>query len=84
MELVPIFGILGVFVAAPSIVLGFIFLMRRSKNQVEMMRYRKEALELEVRKEELRVQSLREENRRLDRLISDGVSSLEGPQGGRR
>ena len=83
MDMVSLFAVFGVLVAAPSIVFGFLYLSKRNKNQLEMMRYRKESLELEVRREELRAQVLREESRMLDRQISERIS-IEDAQRGKR
>ncbi|MBL8967150.1 MAG: hypothetical protein JNG85_09075 [Spirochaetaceae bacterium] len=66
------FAIFAIFIAVPTIVFGFIYLSKRSKHEVEKLKYRKEILELEVDKETIRLESLREENRKLDRMISDG------------
>jgi hypothetical protein len=77
MEFIPIFGILGVFVFAPAIVFGFIYFSKKGRNEIEVMRYKKEILELEVRKEELRLYSVGEENRKYDRLLEEKIAAEE-------
>jgi len=71
MELIPIpyFGmIMGLFVA-PAITFGFILLIKKQKNDVEKLRYKKEILELEIRKEEAHIKLIQEENKKYDRII---------------
>jgi len=68
---IAIISVLCVFIAAPGIVFGFLYLSRKRKSEVEMARLKKECLELELRKEELRLQSLVEENKKYDRIIDD-------------
>jgi energy-converting hydrogenase Eha subunit H len=67
---ISLFSVFCVFIAAPAIVFGFIYFSKRSGRQVEMLKYKKEILELEVEKEELRIKALAEENRKYDRLIA--------------
>ena len=64
-----IVAIISIFVVAPSIVFGFILLGKRGRNQVELAKYRLRETELGVERERLRVEALREENRKLDRMI---------------
>lgn len=66
------FPILCVFIGAPSVVFTFVYMLKRNRNDLEALRVKKEMLQLEVEKERLRVQSLAEENRKYDRIISDG------------
>jgi len=71
MEFIPIpyFGmIMGLFVA-PAITFGFILLIRKQKNDVEKLRYKKEILELEIKKEEAHIKLIQEENKKYDRII---------------
>ncbi len=84
MDSIATFSIFSIFIAAPAIVFGFILLAKRGRNQVEMLRYKKEILELELRKEEYRAQSLREENRKLDRIIGDHIGIAEMKAEGRK
>jgi energy-converting hydrogenase Eha subunit H len=69
MDMTAIVSLLTVFGVAPIIVFGFIFLSKRSRNQVEIMRMKRDITELEVRKEEAKARALIEENRKYDRII---------------
>jgi len=73
METVPIIAILSIFIGAPAIVFGFILLARRGRNEVELAQYRLRTAELEVQKEQLRLEGMREENRKLDRIIEHRI-----------
>jgi hypothetical protein len=68
---IAILSILCVFIFCPGIVFGFIYLSKKRKADVELARNKKEILELEVRKEELHLQCLSEENKKYDRIIDD-------------
>jgi len=71
MEFIPIpyFGmIMGLFVA-PAITFGFILLIKKQKSDVEKLRYKKEILELEIKKEEAHIKLIQEENKKYDRII---------------
>ncbi len=77
MEFIPIpyFGmIMGLFVA-PALTFGFIVLMRKVRADVDKLKYKKEILELELRKEELHLKALAEENRKYDRLIESKIDA---------
>jgi hypothetical protein len=71
MEIIPIpyFGMIMFFLVAPAITFGFIGYTKKLRADVEKKRYEKEILELEVRKEEVHLQMLEEENRKYDRMI---------------
>lgn len=69
MDYIPIVAMLSLFIVAPAIVFTFLRLNKRDKNQIEMMRIKKEMLELEIRKEEVKKEALIEENHKYDRII---------------
>lgn len=71
MDVTSIIAILSLFIGAPTIVFGFIYLSRRQKLQLELLRQKKELAKLELRKEETRLKALVEENRKYDRIIED-------------
>jgi len=71
------FAIFSIFIAAPAIVFGFILLSKRSKYRVEELRYKKEILELEVKKDEMHIYTMHEENKKLDRIINRELDKLE-------
>lgn len=63
------FPVFCVFIGAPLIVFGFLFLRRRGRDQLEALRIKKEMLELEVEKEKLHLAAMAEENAKYDRII---------------
>jgi hypothetical protein len=67
--MIPILGIVFSLFVAPSLVFGFILFMRKGKNDLEKVRLQKEMKEIELRKEEVHLRALIEENRKYDRLI---------------
>ena len=71
MNWIAIIGIISSLIVAPTIVLGFVLLTKREKNALELMKYKKEIIELEVEKEKLRIKSLEEENKKYDKLIEN-------------
>ena len=68
-------GLLSVFIGAPTVVFGFILLARREKNRVELERLRIREAELNLERERLRIEVLREENRKLDRMIEHRIEA---------
>lgn len=68
-----IIALISIFVVMPSIVFGFILLSKKEKNRVEILRYQKEIAEIDLRKDELKLKLLQEENLKYDRLIDGGV-----------
>ncbi|MEI6873992.1 MAG: hypothetical protein WCL50_02560 [Spirochaetota bacterium] len=62
------------FVGLPTLAFFFIRTLQRDKSSVERLKYQKEVLELEVKKEEARAKSLAEENRKYDRIIENEES----------
>ena len=75
MEFIPIpyFGMIMGLLVAPGLTFGFIILMRKVKADVEKLKYRKEILELEVRREEIHLKALVEEGRKYDRMIESKI-----------
>lgn len=72
--MIPVLGIVFSLFVAPSLVFGFILFLRKGKHDVEKVRLQKEMKEIEMRKEEIHLRALIEENRKYDRLIESGVS----------
>lgn len=67
-------GVLAIFsslIGLPVIIFGFIYLNIKSKRDIEIMRIKKEILELEVEKEKTKVWLLEVENTKYDRIIDD-------------
>ncbi len=74
MELLPIpyFGMIVSLIIVPTITFGFILLLKKIRADVEKVKYKKEMMELELRKEEVHLQAIIEENKKLSHLIEGG------------
>lgn len=72
MDYAGIIAILSSLIGIPVIVFGFVYLNSKNKRGVEMMRLKKEMLELEVEREKARARLLEAENAKYDRII-DGT-----------
>lgn len=68
--------LMSLFVA-PALTFGFIVAMKKLKADVEKLKYRKEILELEIKKEEMHVRLIEAENRKYDKMIESDMK----PQG---
>ena len=70
-------AILSLFVGLPAVILSFIY--RNSKNkrekEIEKIKYRKEILELEVKKQDSQLKLLEAENKKLDKIIYENEES---------
>ena len=62
---------------APGLTFGFILLLKKIKADVEIIKTKKEILELEIRKEEIHLTTIQEENWKLDKLIEDQALGKE-------
>ncbi len=71
MEFIPIpyFGMIMFFFVAPAITFSFIGYTKKIKADVEKKKYQKEILELEIKKEEIHLKMIEEENRKYDKMI---------------
>lgn len=79
---IPYFGMIMSLFVVPALTFGFIVLIRKQKADVDKLRIKKEIMELELRREELRITSLAEENRKYDRLIGSSIDQeSRGPRG---
>ncbi len=76
MDYAGIIAILSSLIGIPVIVFGFIYLNIKNKRAVEVMRLKKEMLELEIEKEKVRARLLEAENVKYDRII-DGTDRGE-------
>ncbi len=76
-EFLPYFGMLMGCVVAPGIVFIFVYHLRKNKNEVQKFLYQKEILELELKKEELRVKAISEENKQYDSLLTDKINQTK-------
>jgi hypothetical protein len=62
-------AILSIFVILPGIIFSFVYHAKRQKMDVEKLKYQKEILELEIKKENMKIKLLEEENKKLDKII---------------
>ena len=69
MDYAGIIAILSSLIGIPLIVFSFIYLNIKSKRAVEIMRIKKEMLELDVEKERVKARLLEAENLKYDRII---------------
>ncbi len=70
-NLIPIIAILSVFVGAPAIVFGFIYLNLKGKRDIEKLRLQKDIVALDVERERTKLLSMEAEGRAYDRIIED-------------
>ena len=79
MELIPIpyFGMIMSLLVLPGLTFGFIIMIKKIKADVDKLKYRKEILELEVKKEEIKIRLMQEENKKYDKMIESNIDSLE-------
>ncbi|MDR0732198.1 MAG: hypothetical protein LBF63_11055 [Treponema sp.] len=75
MEMEAVVAILSLFVVLPGIVFSFINHNEKRKTEVEKLKYQTEILKLEIERESVKVKLLEEENKKLDKIIYDSVSS---------
>jgi hypothetical protein len=75
--MIPILGIVFSLFVAPCLVFGFILFLKKGKNDVEKARLQKEMKEIEMKREEIHLRALIEENRKYDRLIEGGASEKD-------
>lgn len=67
--LIPIFGIFGVFVAAPTILFSFLHMNKKIKVDLQKLEHQKDILAMEIEKEQLILERMSLENKMLDRKI---------------
>jgi hypothetical protein len=71
MDLTQIIASLFFFLGTPAIICGFIYLIKKSKNGVEIMKLKRDILELEAENNKYKILLLEEENKKYDRLIGE-------------
>ena len=69
MEIIPIVGMLSLFVGLPGVVMFFAYKIKKDKNDVKRLQYKRDLSELELRKQEARIRELEAENSKYDRII---------------
>jgi cell shape-determining protein MreC len=64
-------AIVSLFVGLPAIVFTFIHknIKNKREKEIEILKYQKEILELEIEKENKQIKLLEEENKKLDKII---------------
>ena len=73
--LIPVLGILSSLIVTPGMIFFFIYKLKKNKSDVEKLKYQKEILELEIRKQEIKLQTLKQENQQLDRIIEQSATT---------
>jgi hypothetical protein len=73
-SMIPFVGMFLSLLVAPALVFGFIIAMKKGKNDVEKLRLQKEMKEIDMKKEEIHLRALIEENRKYDRMIESSIS----------
>ncbi|MHB8131606.1 MAG: hypothetical protein ACYDEX_21705 [Mobilitalea sp.] len=74
---IPYFGMLMSLLVAPGLTFGFILFLKKIKADVEIIKTKKEILELEIKKEEIHLNIIQEESKKLDKLIEDHTLGKE-------
>ena len=83
MDSIAYFSVFCVFIGAPAIVFGFLYLMKKQKNDMIKLTYQKEMAELDLEKEKARLLLLAEENRKYDRMIDQSIREVNrNPENG--
>jgi hypothetical protein len=59
------------FIGMPTVVMGFLYIILRNKDKVEIIKYKKELAALELANNELKLRVLETENRHYDRIINE-------------
>lgn len=72
---IPVLGILSSLIVLPGIVFLFIYKMKKAKVDVDTLRYKKEILELELRKQQLQLEVLQQENKHMDRKLEQDIGT---------
>lgn len=74
MEFIPIpyFGMILSLFVLPAMTFGFITINKKIKADVEIVRLKKEMLELEYKKEQAHLNLLAQENIKYDKIIEEG------------
>jgi cell division protein FtsB len=66
-----IVGTISSLIILPGIIFLFVYHSKKQKLEVEKLKYQKEILELEIEKENTKIKSLEEENKKLDKIINE-------------
>ena len=77
---IPYFGMIMFFFVAPALTFSFIAYTKKIKADVEKLRYKKEIIELEIKKEETHLKMIVEENRKYDKLIESNSENKKEDQ----
>ncbi|MDR1470810.1 MAG: hypothetical protein LBT00_16145 [Spirochaetaceae bacterium] len=67
--LVPIAGIIGVFIGFPAILFSFISGLQKRKTEIRKLEYETRKLELEIEKQNNQLKLLDAENKKYDKII---------------
>ncbi|QQO09462.1 hypothetical protein [Breznakiella homolactica] len=69
--LIPIVSVLTLFIGLPGIIFMYKYKSKKNQLDLEKLEHQKDILELEIEKEKLQLKVLEEENRKLDRQITE-------------
>lgn len=69
-----VIGMVLSLLVLPGMTFAFIYALRRSKVEVDKLRLQKEILELELKRDELKVLALTEENRKYDAVLAGRIT----------
>ena len=77
MVLTEVIALISLFFGLPGIIGFFIYKNKKNKLEIEKIKYQKEILELEIEKENIKLKTLEEENKKLDTIINkDDITRL--------
>lgn len=71
MNWVAIISVICFFVIAPSIVFTFFYMSKKTKIEVELLKYKRDMMEIDLEKEKVHLKLIEAENLKYDRIIAD-------------
>jgi hypothetical protein len=71
MNWVAIISVICLFVIAPSIVFTFIYMSKKAKIEVDLLKYKRDMMEIDLEKEKVHLKLIEAENLKYDRIIED-------------
>jgi len=64
-----VIALISSLVGLPGIILLFIYKIKKNLTEIDKIKYQKDILELEIEKEKIKLKTLEEENKKLDKVI---------------
>jgi hypothetical protein len=71
MDITGIIAIVSTLIVAPAIVFSFIYKVTKNKQEIIKLKYQKDILELELKKQNNQIKLLEEENNKYDKIINE-------------